>query len=679
VRLPGWRTLLDGTCDECGHRYLQDLPSGHGLVYPATLDLDTGDVFDEAGATWFSTWLRPAWEEPDARPVAVDVAVIEPRDRVVLLNCLDPIYGHSLLKLLNVQHELERDEAGVVVVIPASLRVLVPAGVAEAWTVYERPARFRGWLLELEERFTRELGRFEQCQLSPAYPHPHPSTYDLDALVSGIEAERPGDPSIVLSLRDNRLWGCDAQAQLRNVAGFCELVTASFPAAAFTAVGIGGEVPLPKGVSDLRSSAPGEEDERRWLALMRGAELVLGVHGSNILLPSGLAAATIELISEERYGNVFQGTLLAETDPVAALGAHRVVYGDAELTDLAPERVAALAVSILREGDRFRRLMTGPAAGQTGGPVPIVASPPPPSPPPPPGPEPRRRLSLAQVLRRAAAAAAERIARPPDLPGPPAVLTDRRGFRFELETADEIERFKRRGGHFEAEEIELAVRLLAPGMVAVDVGANIGAFTAALAAAVAPGGMVHAFEPLPASRKRLARTLELNGLTNVTVDGRAVTHEPGSAELFQYGPGFESWATLAARQLEHVGRVLEATPTPVATTTLDDYAGEAGIARIDLLKIDVEGAEERVLRGARGLLDERRVAAVVVEVSDNTLEAFGARAIDVIELLERRGLRPFVACDGRLRGFRVAGVYRELANVFALSAEARERVAEAIG
>jgi hypothetical protein len=73
------------------------------------------------------------------------------------------------------------------------------------------------------------------------------------------------------------------------------------------------------------------------------------------------------------------------------------------------------------------------------------------------------------------------------------------------------------------------------------------------------------------------------------------------------------------------------------------------------------------------------VAAVVLEVSDNTLEAFGARAIDVIELLERRGLRPFVARDGRLHGFRVAGVYRELANVFALSAEARERVAETIG
>ena len=117
-------------------------------------------MFDPAGATWFSSWLRTAWEEPDARPVSLSVDVREQRDRVILLDCLDPIYGHSLLKLLNVQRELAGD-AGVVVLAPSSLRLLVPDGVAELWTVDERPGRFRGWLLELEERSARELARFE--------------------------------------------------------------------------------------------------------------------------------------------------------------------------------------------------------------------------------------------------------------------------------------------------------------------------------------------------------------------------------------------------------------------------------------------------------------------------------------------------------------------------------------
>jgi FkbM family methyltransferase len=672
LRLSGWRLVLDGTCEGCGHRYLQDLPSGHGLVYPSTLDLTSGETFDPAGATWFSASLRPAWETPDARPVKVDVTINERRNAVVFLSCVDPIYGHALLKLLNVQRELHRDDVGCVVVIPSALRALVPPGVAEVWTVDEPSRRFGGWLLELEERWARELGRFEHCELSPAYPHPHPSTYDLDALVSGIEPERPGDPSLVLSLRDDRLWGADADAQLRNVARLQKLVTASFPASALTAVGVGGEAPLPDGVADLRSRAPGQAEERRWLALMRRADLAVGVHGSNMLLASGLAAATIELIGEERYGNAFQGTLLSESDPIAALGAHRVVYGDKELTDVSPDRVAALALSILREGDRFRRMMTGAAAGQTDEPVPLIHA----SPPPPPAREPRPRPNPVAVLRRVrTAVAGRREEGPRALPAPPAVLTDRRGFRFELETADEIGAFVRSEGHFEADEIELAASLLEPGMLAVDVGANIGAFTVALASAVAPGGTVLAFEPHAGSRQRLARTLELNGLTNVVVDERAVAEEPGQAELFEYGPGFESWATLAPRRIEHEGRPLDATRTPVATTTLDEY----GIERIDLLKIDVEGAEERVLRGAAGLLGRGAIGAIVLEISDNTLEVFGARALDVLDLLERRGLRTFVVRGGRLRGFRVAGPYRdELANVFALSPEARARAAEAI-
>ncbi|MGZ8693863.1 MAG: FkbM family methyltransferase, partial [Gaiellaceae bacterium] len=534
-------------------------------------------------------------------------------------------------------------------------------------------SRLRGWLVDLEERIAAELDRFGECTLSPAYPHPHPSTYDLEPLVAGVEPERPGSPSIVLSVRDDRLWGKDAAAQERNVAALWTRIAAAFPEAACTAVGVGGETALPEWVSDLRAAAPDEALERRWLALMRGADLAIGVHGSNLLLPSGLAAATVELVGEERYGNVFQDTLLAGTDPLAALGRHRLLYGDAELTDVAPERVAALAVSVLHESERFTRLMTGPAAGQGGGAVPHIAASKAPAQPE----APRLRPSPVRLLRRVAGKAAARRHRPTPLPEAPTVLTDRRGLRFELVTAEEIEQFVLNDGHFEAAEIELAASYLRPGMTAVDVGANIGAFTAAFARAVWPGGSVHAFEPLTAARERLARTLELNGLEGVHVNDLAVSDANGEAPLYDYGTGFESWAGLAPRSIGFEDRVVApVTHVDVPTTTLDAYAARAGLDRIDLLKIDVEGAEEGVLRGASGLLAAGAVAAILLEVSDNTLEAFGSRAADVIDLLSEHGLRTFVLRDGRLRGFRVAGEFRELANVFALSPAARERLLE---
>ena len=147
----------------------------------------------------------------------------------------------------------------------------------------------------------------------------------------------------------------------------------AFPEAG--AVAVGGERAgrLPDGIVDAHGHYAEASDEQRWLALMLGADLAVGVHGSNLLLPSGLARSTLELVPEHRYGNLFQATLLAAQDPFTTLIRHRVLYGADDLADLSPERVAAVAVSILRYADRTERLLTGPAAGQTGGERPSLA------------------------------------------------------------------------------------------------------------------------------------------------------------------------------------------------------------------------------------------------------------------------------------------------------------------
>ena len=118
-------------CHECAHVYLQDLPSGHGLVYPGTFDVDTGESFTRPLAEGFGEWIGAAWQRPDTRPVRVRAERRRTVGRVTLLNCLDQVYGHSLLKLLNVQAELREGE--VVAIVPESLIELVPADVAEVW------------------------------------------------------------------------------------------------------------------------------------------------------------------------------------------------------------------------------------------------------------------------------------------------------------------------------------------------------------------------------------------------------------------------------------------------------------------------------------------------------------------------------------------------------------------
>jgi FkbM family methyltransferase len=671
---------VDGECPRCAHRFIQDVPNGHGLVYPATCDLTTGETVDPAGATWFSSRLRPYWERPDGGTVDFAVRGKTSSDDMILANCLDPIYGHALLKLLGVQNAIARaGGAPVIVLAPAALAPLVPADVAETWLVGQPVTRLGRWLLDLEDRLDSELDRFERCQLAALPPHPHPSTFDLDRFVGHITPEKLGDPSVVVSLRPDRRWGATAEAEAAKVADLAATLRAAYPEVRIAAVGAAAAGGLPAAIEDLRRPTPTADDERRWIAVCRAADLAIGVHGSNLLLPSGLARATIELIPLERYSNFLQATLLTQKDPLLALDCHRPIFGDESLSDISGSRVGDIAVSLLDGIPRVERLMSGPAAGVGASQVGVVQATPNRLPEPPPASNAARALGVARGLARRAAQRVDSVAQraPRSYDGPlPLVLQDDRGLRFELLSADEVDAFRLHGGHFERGELDVVSRFAAPGMTAIDVGANIGAFAALLARRVGPGGEVHAFEPFPPARARLLRTLGLNGLSNVVVNDDAVADEAGKEYLSDYGSGFDSWSTLAPRDIDLPGGHLVATGrTEVAITTLDHYCEANGIERIDILKVDVEGAEQRVLIGAERLLERGAIDLLLIEVADTTLQAAGSSALEVVDRIERSGLRTHVVGDdGGLVPLRVAGPQLRLIHLIAASIAARRRL-----
>jgi hypothetical protein len=369
--------------------------------------------------------------------------------------------------------------------------------------------------------------------------------YALDTFAAGVTPERSGSPSIALSLRADRVWGADESDQAARIKGLWQLIAAEFPDARGVAIGIGTPGTLPAGIEDATTAQPDAGTERRWLSLMHGADLAIGVHGSNMLLPSGFASSTLELLPASRYGNAFQATLMASQDPVAALVRHRTIYGSEDLSDVSAERVAEVAVSILKYADRTERLMSGPAAGQASGDIPPLGEQSTQVPAPrPAGRTPLRQMSPVRAVRRltdrdreeGAMRARLREARRAQ---PPLVVSDERGLAFELESEEEIRRFALEGGHVERNELRVVARYVQPPMTALDVGANFGVFTVTLASTVGEAGSVHSFEPLPAARSRLERAVALNQLRNVRVNEMALSDAPGAVRLFDYGPGYE--------------------------------------------------------------------------------------------------------------------------------------------
>jgi FkbM family methyltransferase len=164
-------------------------------------------------------------------------------------------------------------------------------------------------------------------------------------------------------------------------------------------------------------------------------------------------------------------------------------------------------------------------------------------------------------------------------------------------------------GGFESAEIAFAVEQARPGTVVIDVGANIGMFTIPLAHAVGARGRVVAIEPSPENVRRLETNIELNALENVTVEPIAAAERAGSTLLrLATDPAFHSTATVAEARETNL-------TISVPTETLDHVWERLGEPEVSLVKVDTEGGECSVLRGAARLLSNSG-PAVLVEAKD---------------------------------------------------------------
>lgn len=190
-----------------------------------------------------------------------------------------------------------------------------------------------------------------------------------------------------------------------------------------------------------------------------------------------------------------------------------------------------------------------------------------------------------------------------------------------------------RDGNPETYESALIERVVRPGMTIIDVGANHGMFSLEVAHFIGNEGVIHAFEPTPSTRNLLLSNLASNNLTTVKVFPSAVGEAPGTARLRVHRE-MSGLNTLAPQEITWNRKLLAADEIiEVAITTLDAHAEAEGLGPIDFLKIDVEGFELGVLRGARGLLRDKRVARIMLEVGDATCANAGIAPMEILNEL----------------------------------------------
>ena len=189
---------------------------------------------------------------------------------------------------------------------------------------------------------------------------------------------------------------------------------------------------------------------------------------------------------------------------------------------------------------------------------------------------------------------------------------------------------------FENKELRFAERLLGPGMVVLDVGANQGCHTLLASKCVGTKGKILAFEPSPRERKRLKFHLWLNRCHNVEVSDAALGAASGSEELYVVLGPESGCNSLRPPEVSQPTRKLQ-----VRVERLDDALKARKIAAVDFIKLDVEGAELAVLRGASTLLSTRPRPIILAEVEDLRTQPWGYPAKEILLFLRDVGYRWF--------------------------------------
>jgi len=345
--IPGMRVLAKLRCPKCSGIYFGDFSVGQALYSPMLLEKETGQVTDPNHAAWFSDWLKKGYRDRSNDEIGFTVHQVKPvrtEARLILLNCLDVLYGHCVLKLLNAQYYLDHcPDMDLVVMVPSFLKWMVPDGVTAIWEIDWQLKTGYLWNEWLAEKIRDLAAAYREVFISAAYSHPHPQDYEISRFV-GVQPfevsnweEGINHPRITFIWRADRLWAPEKkrparfwrnillQIQTERVTKLANKLRAKIPGLEFTVTGMGTNKKLPGWIIDLRTDQVTDSQERQWCKLYAESHVVIGVHGSNMLIPSSLAGAVIDLMPNDRWGNILQDILFRRDDLRESLYRHRFI------------------------------------------------------------------------------------------------------------------------------------------------------------------------------------------------------------------------------------------------------------------------------------------------------------------------------------------------------------------
>lgn len=192
---------------------------------------------------------------------------------------------------------------------------------------------------------------------------------------------------------------------------------------------------------------------------------------------------------------------------------------------------------------------------------------------------------------------------------------------------------------FEYDTLELFRNYLKPDSVVIDIGANIGLFSLLASNYIKDGGKVYAIEPSSSTYSNLVKNISLNNAKNVYPFKIALSNIVGEAKLGIPSNAMEQQFSDSFNRIvdESLSKVASESIEVIECNTLDNFVKENQIQKIDVIKIDVEGAELLCFQGGEKILSSKNKPIIIFECFENHCKDFGHRVFDVLLCLHNYG------------------------------------------
>lgn len=188
-------------------------------------------------------------------------------------------------------------------------------------------------------------------------------------------------------------------------------------------------------------------------------------------------------------------------------------------------------------------------------------------------------------------------------------------------------------GIYEKYDTELFKKIVKPGMIVVDIGANIGYYTLMAAKLIGSNGKVYAFEPEPSNYELLIKNIKINNYTNIISIQKAVSNKNGKARLFINKSNLGNSSLIENNVPQKIGF------TEVETITLDNFFDSVvKNNKIDFIKMDTQGAEKLVIEGAEKILKDNNLK-IIMEFWPFGLRNMGSEPSDLLKMLQDFGFK----------------------------------------